>query len=237
MGLDGVELVMAVEETFGIAITDEEAGKAVTVGDLYSLVLTKLHGEKVDRCLTSAAFYRIRRGFMDALGVSRRGITPGTPLGTIIPREDRRQKWLRVQRATRVEIPDLERPAWVLVSLATFGVLMLATLLPVLYILGRRHGPNSSVLLLPVGILISAFVLSVKLSRPLTIAFPHGAVTVGDLAKDILARNHAQLAAAVGGWNETEVWEALCRVIVNQTGVAPDKIKPEARFVKDLGVG
>ncbi len=236
MGLDGVELVMAVEETYGIEITDEEAGKAVTVSDLYSLVLTKLRGAKVDRCLTSAAFYRIRRGFIDGLGINRRGITPETPLEAIIPREDRRQKWLRVQKATRVGIPSPERPAWVLVSFAALGVLMLATLLPVLYILGRRHGPDSSVLLLPVGILIFVFVLSVKLSRPLAIAFPHGAVTVSDLAKDVLARNYAQLAAAVGGWNETEVWESLTRVIVNQIGVAPEKIRPEAKFVKDLGV-
>jgi acyl carrier protein len=236
MGLDGVELVMAIEETYGIEITDEEAGKVVTVGNLCGLVLAKLRGESTDRCLTSAAFYRIRRGLMDGLGVSRQRISPGTLLDTIFPREGRRQKWLRVQSATCVEMPDLERPAWVLVSLATFGVLMLATLLPIIYIFSRRFGPDNVLILLPFGILIVVFVLSVKLSRPLAIAFPHRAVTVGDLAKDILARNHAQLAASVGGWNKKEVWDALCRVIVNQTGVDREKVKPQARIVKDLGV-
>ena len=34
MGLDAVELVMPVEEKFNISITDEEASKALTVGDL-----------------------------------------------------------------------------------------------------------------------------------------------------------------------------------------------------------
>jgi acyl carrier protein len=39
MGLDIVELVMAVEEKFGIEIEDVDAGKAETVGQLHSLVL------------------------------------------------------------------------------------------------------------------------------------------------------------------------------------------------------
>jgi acyl carrier protein len=42
MGLDIVELVMAVEEKFGISIDNEEAAKALTVGDLKRLVRAKL---------------------------------------------------------------------------------------------------------------------------------------------------------------------------------------------------
>jgi hypothetical protein len=236
MGLDSVELIMAVEEAFGVEIADEEAGKMSTVGDFYNLVLAKLQGEDTKRCLTSAAFYRTRRGFVDGLGIGRRGITPSLALEKILPRQDRRQKWRRIQSAACVEIPDLKRPTWVLVSLATFGLLLSIALIPAMYILSRRVGPYSIVLLLPVGILIFVIVLSLKFSRPLAIAFPHNAVTVGDLAKDVLARNHAQLAAAVGGWNKTEVWESLCRVIVNQTGVAREKVREEARIVKDLGV-
>lgn len=62
MGLDFVELVMAIEENFGIMIPDEEAGRVETVGDLYKLVISKMQQTSDKRCLTSAAFYRIRRG-------------------------------------------------------------------------------------------------------------------------------------------------------------------------------
>lgn len=42
MGLDTVELVIAVEESFGIDIADDDAGKIVTVGQLHEYVVAEL---------------------------------------------------------------------------------------------------------------------------------------------------------------------------------------------------
>ena len=42
MGLDTVEIVLRTEETFNINLPDDECSKAITVGDLYRLVLSKL---------------------------------------------------------------------------------------------------------------------------------------------------------------------------------------------------
>lgn len=39
-----VELLMALEDTFGVAIPDEEAEKIVTVGEAVETVITKLEG-------------------------------------------------------------------------------------------------------------------------------------------------------------------------------------------------
>ena len=42
MGLDSVELVIAIEQHFGIEISDEEAGAMQTPGDVYEYVLEAL---------------------------------------------------------------------------------------------------------------------------------------------------------------------------------------------------
>ena len=39
MGLDGVELVLAIEDSFGVEIPDEDAERIITVGDLNDYVL------------------------------------------------------------------------------------------------------------------------------------------------------------------------------------------------------
>ena len=45
MGLDGVELVMAVEESFGITLSDAEAFEAVTVGGIVQLAWSKVEDQ------------------------------------------------------------------------------------------------------------------------------------------------------------------------------------------------
>ena len=42
MGLDGVELLMALEEAFGIEIKNEEAAETVTPGLVIDLIYSKL---------------------------------------------------------------------------------------------------------------------------------------------------------------------------------------------------
>jgi acyl carrier protein len=42
MGLDSVELLLAIEEEFGLDIPDREAEKLVTVGNTYTYLLGRL---------------------------------------------------------------------------------------------------------------------------------------------------------------------------------------------------
>lgn len=113
MGLDYVELILAVEDAFQIHIHDEEAGNVSTVGDLYNLVVSKLDGRDSKRCLTSVAFYRTRRAIAEALHLERREIRPTTPLEKILPRSDRQVRWRRIQESMDLKLPDLQHPGWI----------------------------------------------------------------------------------------------------------------------------
>ena len=67
--------------------------------------------------------------------------------------------------------------------------------------------------------------------------FPNREVTVGDLARDVLAANYKKLAAEVGGASKRDVWETMLRIIVFvQTSVEADLIKPGAPLIEALQI-
>ena len=55
MGLDTVELVLAVEKEFGIDIPDSDAGRILTVGELHTFVISELG--RIGRPLESGNVY------------------------------------------------------------------------------------------------------------------------------------------------------------------------------------
>ena len=229
MGEDGADLIRTVEDAFQIHIADEAAGNVSTVGELCNLVLDKLQGQHSKRCLTSSAFYRTRRGIVDVAGIDRREIRPSTALAIIFPRNGRREKWRRIQESMKLKLPDLQHPAWLASGLLACGVALVAV--PGLYA-GLGYGWIAISFL--IGLAVGGFLIT--LSPFLAVAFPNRDTTVGDLARDVLALNHARLAGDAGGWNKKDVWESLCRLIVMQTNVAREKVRPEASIVDDLGI-
>lgn len=128
-----------------------------------------------------------------------------------------------------LKLPDLRHPGWMQLVLLTIGVAL--TLSPGIY---GKVGFGWIALLFFLGLVVGGVLI--RLSPPLAVAFPFHDATVGDLARDVLAINHARLVAEIGCWNRNEVWEAFCRVIVTQTAVDRERIKPEALIADGLGV-
>jgi len=71
MGMDSVELVMAIEEAFGVAIEDEVAEKMVTVGDVFEWLKVRLAAYDPNVCLTQQIFYKLRRALVENYSLSR----------------------------------------------------------------------------------------------------------------------------------------------------------------------
>ena len=93
MGLEGVELVMAVEEHFGIEL-DEEACICQTPRELINVIMRRVRvrtGPSI--CLTQRAFYRVRRVLMGVTSSTRAAIRPETRLASLFPKPQRRATW------------------------------------------------------------------------------------------------------------------------------------------------
>jgi len=128
MGLDSVELILAIEEKFGIEISDAEAANILTVGEMQDLIFSKLNLSDEKTCLTQQAFHMVRKAAINAFGVSRKALKPDTLLTSFMPRESRKEDWLKFQSSLGVIAkPDLVRPRMVVAALTSLILFILVS--------------------------------------------------------------------------------------------------------------
>ena len=239
MGLDGVELVMATEEEFGIAITDDESGDIGTVGDLYSLVLKKMHRISLRRCLSASVFYRIRSYMISHLGIPRNRITLDREMKDIAPEEIRHEIYLNMKHELGLRIPQLELPASLekyllyLTIFSPFAMVLLIAIAP-----GRIFSEMSAYSHhMPLYLVIASLMIPFSLyglARRYALCFAGHCPTLRDMVKATTAINYGR------AWshriNDGEIWERIRRIVSEHLGVEPGRVTPEAHFIKDLGM-
>ena len=230
MGLDVVELVMRVEEEFGLVIEDEAAEQLQTVGQLHAFVLSRLERLEVSRCLSSATFYQLRRGLVDLEVAPRRSIAPATPTASLLPTANRQQLWASWSRNAGVELPALQKPKWMraalwLALLATLGV-------------GPILWPAATFVVFSYyGLALALCFVALKWSERYAIHLPADCVCVGDVTKTVMRLNYGIGVQSGQSQNSEEVWEKIKAMLVDDFDVAPESIVPDAQFVRDLDFG
>jgi predicted secreted protein len=233
MGLDAVELVMAVEEKFAISITDEEATKIRTVGDLKCLVTAKLDVTDVDGCLTQRAFHLIRKNAIAEFGILRRNVRPDTMLESVVPQSTRRESWQNFQVGLGVAaLPELVRPHTV--NLVITVLVLSGIVVPVWY--GALHSQHFGLWML-FGVVLGSFVGwgSALMTKPMKTEFGAGYERVKDLARFLVARHPQQLGKPrTAKWTQEEISCALREVIIDKLGVA--NFDDNSRFIQDLHI-
>ena len=109
MGLDGVELVLAIEEAFGIAIPDAVAAEMITPAMMISYVQEAV-GSRPDHkaCISLRAFHRVRASLMKCTGAGRSDVTLKTPINKLFSGEKRTQHWQEFQaHSSLASLPNL----------------------------------------------------------------------------------------------------------------------------------
>ena len=226
MGLDTVELVMAYEEAFDIAISDEAAERMVTVRDVIDYVYSQVEHSDTKLCLSQRAFYRLRRTLQEALGVERSRIRPATSWETLIPMEHRRELWLRLKTAIGAnKWPELQRSADAQRLILALVVASAATAFVV--------APSYNV---PVA--LGAAALSTWLSMRATAHWqvyftPHTA-TVGQIAELLTTDLPATWRPSGTGWTREQVRAVVRQITIEHLNVDPT-FGDDASFIDDLG--
>jgi acyl carrier protein len=229
MGLDAVELIMAVEEAFDIQIPDREAEKLSTVGQMYAFVVNKLAFNELPRCQSSAVFYQARRALMDLHGVPRRSVSPSTRMDSLLPSSSRRSDWQRLSRTMEAQLPQLEPPRWMGLLSAGRGAALLIACAAAYFVY-----PVSTAVIFTLGSALLIFMANQAMA-PFAVEIPAEYATVGGTVRAVVRLNYGTQTGTKRKWDPHQVWETLRGIIAEQLGVPLEAVTADAYFVDNLG--
>jgi len=231
MGMDSVEIVMAVEEAFDIRIENSEAEKVLTPGQLIDLVLNKVPVATAGTCLTHRAFNLLRKSFQAQCGLRREEVTPVTRLSVLLPRRSRRALLGSVMIDLGItDNPVLVRPNWITALLA--GASLSAGLLAVM--LARPANGISGLTIIAVVTALTGWIAA-RLTRAQRTEFDLEPQTVGELSRWVVGQRSDLASSATVGWTREQV-AARVRVIVTDILACDSNYREDADFIHDLGM-
>jgi hypothetical protein len=241
MGLDMVEFVMEIEEHFCVVITDDQAWRITTVGDLYAFLLAQDCRKASLPCPTSHAFYRLRRTLIGNLGIERSRVRPSTQLRDLVPGEAVAATWHRLSGVlSPLEVPDPDPnppPRWPTVRslrIALFLNAAWASLVFVLLLILNERLLLSAVVALGwwlEGSLLVVLLWRAFWSKDRSVPIPR----VSDLVLQMAAQNAEPDPNRTTGRAPETVWTEMTAIISRTFGMPAHEIRPEYRFSSDLG--
>jgi acyl carrier protein len=232
MGLDSVEILMKVEDTFRIKIPDQEAEQILTVGDFHNTVWRHLSGKHSDKCKSQLLFYKLRKSFADTFNFSPQQLTPDTSPEEIFPITNRRQAYLNFADTANLKFPDLvlTKP-WTKV-LTTFGFATILGGLITSLILINLFDFSKWTLLIPVVSIILTIFLSSLLNPKRT---KIKEITIREFTQHTLALNYSTLIISEGT-NRQEIENVINDIIADMAGLDLEVISSEKKIADDLGI-
>ncbi len=247
MGLDLLDITFRIEHKFDVDLSREDLAalvrdRDIIVGDLYDLVLKKLHLRDVARYdvrLSYALWTELRDVIHSVTKVPLDRIELKTPLEALFPRKTRRATWEALREASPYRIRKLDYPRVVrTVGFVLAAVMALIEQLQIWQVPGVKWlWPLLG--LLGVWMLIETYTKVLSLLSPLRKRFPSGMTTVKDLCRAVLATNYADICRSDEIPSEKRclaVWQQLTEILVDGLGVDADEITFRSRLVRDLAM-
>ena len=209
---------MALEESFGVAISDAEAVKCETPADVIDMVLGKLRASEDAGCVSQRGFYVLRKALTETLGIERSSVTLGLDIGSLVSEKSDRAIWESLKVATDARSwPSLVRPRWLVVSLWLLTGIVLVGLF-------RVTDPAIAW----VGALLIGCV-GVRFTRRFENQIPRTYSKVRELVPFAVTSGKVS-------WSRAEVATLVKKLVMEQLGVSEEQYREDAHFIEDFGM-
>lgn len=231
MGLDDVEVMLGIEEEFGIVFPDLMPwSKDVTVGEICSIVQVVLN-KKNEFWDIARRFYVLRRAICAETSVEKRSIRPSARLLDLLPLEE----WRRHRNAItgRIDIEKYSFPGEPLgMSLVRLIICDVLMILVCIYLL-RMTVFSVAVVLAVISIpIIGISAWSKYASQP----FPEKILTVGDWARSMCPKLKEVALDNVSSSTE-ETQARVIDVIARELNIPKNEVTLDSRLYGELGAG
>ena len=222
MGLDVVELVLDIEDEFGIHIEDAAVRRMATPAEAADYLLPLLRTNTSDPCPSQAGFYRLRRALVAIFGVPRNTVRPDTSLDDLFAGHKTRTSWFLLQHAVGARALPQLRP--------NLALSILATVLAPATIAGFLASKSMSPLWVAGAFMTSAVFLYSAAKAHAGTTIPHSTSTVADLLPFVSPTNSSL-------WDRSAVKAKVIELTAKITGIPAASIAEDDSFVDDLGMG
>ena len=228
MGLDAVELVMLVEDHFGITIADDEAEKLLTVGDMVALIRSRVVAAASPKCFALPAFLSLRALIRDVAGDQNLRMKPSDAAVSCLSAVQRKRLWPRLRQLLGTYPDPLRRAGPVRLALKSVSLALVA---------GAVALAAIDWVLLPLTLLgaLALVILLYRVTAPLCNVPPAHLTTLGDITLKLVSRSAAVEQRDLP--DDQSVLAELRPIIAEQLCIDGEEIVLSARFVEDLGVG
>jgi len=247
VGLDLLDITFRIEKELGVELSREDLDalvrdRDILVGDLYELVLRKLHLRdfaRHDFRLNYALWTELQGVLHSVTEVPLDQIELKTPLEKLFPRRSRRATWEALRQASPYRVRTLDYPRAVRVAGFLLAVVMALFEQAHIWQLPGVKWLWPLLGLLGVWMLAETYAKVLSVLAPLRNRFPSGMTTVKDLCRAVLATNYADFCRHVEIPRDDRcliVWERLTAILVDALGVDADEVTFRSRLVKDLAM-
>jgi len=226
MGLEGVEIIIEIENEFKIDIPDKDIKRILTVGGLAQYVQHRLTGKTIAvaeiPCTTMRAFHMLRRTMMNAFGIDRAAIRPQAKLRSLLPYSIRSEFWHALESA------GLHAPPLVVSQAVQFAVIACSGLVGSIFLVGMlKYGwhPAIFALWIPVACISAVYVL-----RRSNICLPASCVTVGDLARQTYLVNCNDGKEWARALPDHDVMNRVKTIVADNLAIPKQSLRADTRF-------